>query len=481
MRRILFSLSLFVCFSVLTVKVKAQESATIPVVIDTDCATDDFRAIAAFLASKDFKVVGFVCTDGGLSPTEGAAGLRKLVSHLGLNIPVVEGVSLDLNPAWRQMCRKNWRTDGKEGSVATNYSDSLSRWFQDDQGQITYICLGPVSSLNGWLKHVELPHNLRRVVWFYGESDASTNVTSDLKAWNELKALPVNIHLVGQPLDNYSVFTETLLKKVSTTAKPLAVELEHRLKERVLQTQLVRSHLTMWDEMVPVYLAYPSLFEVKPNQENPRIAHVSIVDTSMVGDSYLKLFSGQGSALRGIVLESFPVSEELLSPDLVPYAKLIQDRHGIEEWKLTVLTNEMHQHLGIYSIVGAKMGLFAREYFGVGLDKLKVTSLAGAGPPVSCLNDGLQISTGATLGRGTIQIDQENPPIPSAKFEYQEKILIITLKDSYSKNAAKDISDGIVKYGNLTNGYWNMVRQLSIKYWLEWDRKEMFDFKEIKK
>ena len=249
MTKILFSIGLFLCFSVLTVKLQAQEAATIPVIVDTDCATDDFRAIAALLVSKDFKVVGFVCTDGGLSPAEGAAGLRKLVSQLGLNIPVVEGVNLGLRPAWRQICRASWKTEGGEPSVATNYSDSLSRWFQNDQEQITYVCLGPVSSLNGWLQHVELPHNLRRVVWFYGESDASTNVSSDIKAWDELRALPVNIHLVGQPFGNYATVTQALVDKVSATEKPLAVELKQRMQVDVLKMKLSQNHLecgTKW-------------------------------------------------------------------------------------------------------------------------------------------------------------------------------------------------------------------------------------------
>ncbi len=480
MRKYLFVFFLFVGSNLLTIHSDAQESATIPIVVDTDCASDDFRAIAAFLTSSNFKVIGIICTDGGLSPSEGARGVRKLVADFGLSIPVVEGVDLGLNPSWRWMCRAIWKTEEQTNVIKSNYRDSLTRWFKNDQEQLTYVCLGPVSSLNGWLKQVEIPFNLRRVVWFYGESEGSANVVSDAEAWRQLQLLPVNIHLVGQPLGNYSIFTEELLGKVSATEKPLALELKKRHEVGAIRGQLANSHFTMWDELVPVYLSYPSLFEVKPTSQNPHIAHVQIVDTSMVGDSYIKLFTGQGTALRGIVLESFPISEELLSPDLVPYAKAIQQRHGIEEWKLTVLTNEMHQHLGIYSIVGAKMGLFAREYFGVGLDKIKVVSLAGFMPPVSCLNDGLQISTGATLGRGSISVEQGGASIAGARFVYQGRVLVVTLKGSYSKLAADDISAGIVKYGNLTNGYWNLVRQLSIKYWLEWDRKEMFDFKEVK-
>jgi formylmethanofuran dehydrogenase subunit E len=51
---------------------------------------------------------------------------------------------------------------------------------------------------------------------------------------------------------------------------------------------------------------------------------------------------------------------------------------------------QFHEHLGIYSILGAKMGFRAREYFNVGIDELKIKSFVGSRPPVSCLNDGLE-------------------------------------------------------------------------------------------
>ena len=78
----------------------------------------------------------------------------------------------------------------------------------------------------------------------------------------------------------------------------------------------------------------------------------------------------------------------------------------MKEWKIVVLTNEFHEHMGIYSILGAKMGLRAREYFHLGIDELEILSFAGSTPPVSCLNDGLQVSTGATLGHGTITLGE---------------------------------------------------------------------------
>ena len=153
----------------------------------------------------------------------------------------------------------------------------------------------------------------------------------------------------------------------------------------------------------------------------------------------------------------------------------IIEKYGKEEWRICVLTNEIHGHLGIYSVVGAKMGLKAREILNVDVDRLKVISFAGNIPPLSCLNDGLQISTGATLGQGTITISGDSILMPKARFISNGKSVELSLKEEYRKQIESDISRGIVQYGNLTSGYWKLIRELGLKYWAEWDRNEIFE------
>ena len=69
-------------------------------------------------------------------------------------------------------------------------------------------------------------------------------------------------------------------------------------------------------------------------------------------------------------------------------------RYGTDEWRACVLTNEIHGHLGIFSIMGVKMAMLALELLGTDRDTLNVISFTGSHPPYSCLNDGIQISTG---------------------------------------------------------------------------------------
>jgi formylmethanofuran dehydrogenase subunit E len=186
--------------------------------------------------------------------------------------------------------------------------------------------------------------------------------------------------------------------------------------------------------------------------------------------------SGENHEDHGLVVfEDFPDADRLIRSDIRPYMHQIIEKHGHEEWKYCVLTSEIHQHLGIYSLVGVKMGLRAREFFDVGVDALQVTSYAGARPPISCLNDGIQVSTGATLGHGTIHIAGDPDTRPEAEFTRNGRTVRIRLKPEYLQRIKADVSRGIEEHGNQTEAYFHYIRQLAIKYWLELDRKEIFE------
>ena len=167
-------------------------------------------------------------------------------------------------------------------------------------------------------------------------------------------------------------------------------------------------------------------------------------------------------------------------------------RWGKEEWRAVILTNEIHGHIGIYSTIGAKMGIYALELLSRLCNKaeeLKVLSFAGSRPPVSCFNDGLQISTGATLGHGAIEIakscslskegaDARVEAIFRFKAicgtEAKEMQLRVWLKEELMQQIAGDIANAVKQYGH-TPDYWLQVRRLALDYWQQWNRAEIFE------
>lgn len=66
---------------------------------------------------------------------------------------------------------------------------------------------------------------------------------------------------------------------------------------------------------------------------------------------------------------------------------------------------ELHGHLGPYLAIGLRMGLLAKALLGAdGMGGLSATLETGQTPPLSCVADGVQVSTLCTLGKGNIRI-----------------------------------------------------------------------------
>ncbi len=64
---------------------------------------------------------------------------------------------------------------------------------------------------------------------------------------------------------------------------------------------------------------------------------------------------------------------------------------------------EFHGHLGPFLVLGIRMGLLAlRELSSSGYEGIEALVKTGNTPSLSCLLDGIQVSTGCTMGKGNI-------------------------------------------------------------------------------
>jgi pyrimidine-specific ribonucleoside hydrolase len=96
------------------------------------------------------------------------------------------------------------------------------------------------------------------------------------------------------------------------------------------------------------------------------------------------------------------------------------------------------------------------------------------------MNDGLQVSTGATLGHGLIRVWEQSGNAPAAAFSFRNRWIEVRLKEAYQDQIRLDIEKAIHQFGNLTTDYWQRIRELAIRYWLEWDRYELFTIHELR-
>ncbi len=285
----------------------------------------------------------------------------------------------------------------------------------------------------------------------------------------------LNIAVISNLNKDEAYFDEILLENIEKITTPYAKSIAESHRTTVLYEKITNRHLQIWDDLIPVYLLYPELFDMEPVLFKPNISINIDYSIEEVISKMIRIIGQNYTLEKNIVFESFPADPEFFRSDVKEYMNEIIDKYGKEEWRICVLTNEMHGHLGIYSLIGAKMGLKASEIFKAGIDQIKVYSYAGNIQPLSCMNDGLQISTGATLGHGTITILNDSIFQPKAMFIYRNKKIEICLKEDYKKQVEADISQGILQYGNLTSGYWKLIRKLGLKYWKEWDRNVIFD------
>lgn len=174
-----------------------------------------------------------------------------------------------------------------------------------------------------------------------------------------------------------------------------------------------------------------------------------------------------------VCLKMYPTNPLLFNEIVKPYVSEIIQTHGLEEWKAVLLTNELHRHLGMWSIIGAKMGIRAREVLKAPFDQLQVISFCGNKPPFSCTNDGIQVSTGASLGRATIS--NTHLGIPQAIFIYKDKRLLLKVKPQVKAEIGKVIQELSKEYGFQSPKYFKELDKRSVKYWLKWHRDKLFD------
>ena len=107
---------------------------------------------------------------------------------------------------------------------------------------------------------------------------------------------------------------------------------------------------------------------------------------------------------------------------------------------------QFHGHLGPYAVIGYRMGKIANEKLGSDPFSKNAFIYTGTTPPLSCIVDGIQISSGCTLGKGNLTVNFEG--IPKVIFKTKNgKLLEITLKESIQNEIEANVTEeNIISY-----------------------------------
>lgn len=448
------------------------------VIIDTDGAPDDLRAISLCFASRDIEVLAIVTSDGMLSASQAFSKVCDMLNGFGhQGIPAGKGQDQNREDnGCRVFCNAlPWSIAGNDFRFdETPATEVIRNTLISEDEPVIYLCMGPMTNLAAFLNGFpDLAGGISEVLWYNsgGLDRSGTNFGFDEESALSVIESGLRIVIADASHQEMMKIDREFLGRVGAEKGkyPELIALSHSGEE--ILSKIDGHYLGLWDDNLPVYLTRPELYNITEASAG-NVAFVVPADTDSIRESLIKMLDQYD--VRSKVFSGFPFDMGLYADDVAPVVGQIIGNHGPEEFRLAVLTNELHGHLGIYAVIGVKMGLRAREYFGVGIDDIHVLSFAGSTPPVSCMNDGLQVSTGATVGHGLMHVAAAKEAKPAAQFTFGNRSVSLELRPEYLEQVRNDIREGIALYGLNSEEYWLHVRKLAIRYWLEWDRGEIF-------
>lgn len=418
------------------------------VIIDTDGGIDDLKAVCMLMASPDVRILAITVSDGFYKAPVAYEKLRSLADglhHEGLPI-------------------------AGPGEAVT----LIDKILDSETTPVKFIALGSLGNAALAMEQSKsFPVKVRQIYWSNSglPGKDGSNYKSDPAAAEKVLAGKLPVTVAGGGGEEF--YDETLMNSIGQIHSPYA----GMVKDLIAAMPGHGFAYTAFDEMVPLLLHYPGLFGEAGKTGG--ISYRTPSDIAALREAAVKMLRGE-TVERMQTIKKMPEDTSFYMPDIQPFVTDIRNRYGEDEWSSGVIANELHRHLGVFAIIGVKMGIRAREYFCTGVDEMEVTTHAGSTPPLSCMNDGIQVSTGATPGHGLLTVSTEQPYFPAADFTHKDRTIRITLKKELAEKVSGELKEINFIYGLDSDIYWELVRKNSIKYWLQFDRHEIFDIEVIK-
>jgi inosine-uridine nucleoside N-ribohydrolase/formylmethanofuran dehydrogenase subunit E len=448
------------------------------VIIDTDGGIDDMRAVTMLLASPDVRVLGIIVSPGALDTETSYIKVKSLLNsfhHEGIPVAVNRNCTFR-SPRFQTAINTIWGDErGIDAKDAPGFENLLEELLTAETTKVSFICLGGMSTAAVSSKEIPaFPKQVKEIVWSADGTGDKDGFNYNIDRSSSEKVLKSSIPVkIIKPFGESAFFDEPLTNSISSVSTQYAAKIAGFLISQPAAGHNFAMQAT--DEMVALYLHYPKLFTADTTGKNIDLASS---ETEPLREGCLRILKGETVA-KNQVIKNFPSDPSFYSDDVAPFVTDIINKYGTDEWVSGVIANELHRHLGVFAIIGVKMGIRAREYFNTGVDEFSAVSHAGSVPPLSCMNDGIQVSTGATPGHGLLTVINDAPASPSVEFRYLNRKIRVTLKPEITEKISAELKEINFVYGLDSNIYWELVRKNSLKYWLNMDRHEIFKLEEI--
>jgi inosine-uridine nucleoside N-ribohydrolase len=292
----------FVCLSVLIGLGMAgllAGSPPVSVVVDTDMALDDVRALALLMTADGLDLSLVTASDGASSPGAGCANARALLAYFGrTKVPVAAGRTLKMPaPAWRDWSeRLRWPEGFRPASpcgAKPRAADLISRTIRRLDPPVIYLCLGPMTNLADALRRDPgLRDRIGRVVYYGSAPDDPTpdwNTTRDPASARAVFASGARIENLWLPHDRLLAFDDSWLERIRKSSTPAARLIASVHGDPAVEAHLREGGLRIWDEMAVLWVVQPESFSFAARPGAPHLRRLESFQVPEVKALYLRL------------------------------------------------------------------------------------------------------------------------------------------------------------------------------------------------
>ena len=96
-----------------------------------------------------------------------------------------------------------------------------------------------------------------------------------------------------------------------------------------------------------------------------------------------------------------------------------------------------HGHLGVYVTLGLRMGTIGKRHLG-GYKGLTAAVRSRPEPPMLCVVDGVQFSSGCTMGKGNIRVEAGEEP--EVVFTKDGRVVRVRLRPGWRERIDREMS-----------------------------------------
>ncbi|MGD8453793.1 MAG: nucleoside hydrolase [Phycisphaerae bacterium] len=453
-------------------------------VVDTDMGLDDIVTLALVLQNPDVDLHAVVACAGASSPAGGIECIERMLDLFNRrDVAVHEPAPSSDRPAppYRGYAEKALRQALPASVTPWHKPFSPDVYVDIDvDHHTTVLALGPLTNLAAALRErPEIAERIEEIIIPGPPSaEASGNARFDPAAFAAVLKSGVPLAFVesagqaGKPaawaepnrrIGQGTSIAETFLQRLFVNAD--------------VRNHYVREYDTFYDELAFLHCVGPQVFsEVTRERASEGELHVCRPRSrEAVLKLLMELLDNGRQHKDRVVFAEGPLPASMFAPDVRARQAAIIEKNGENEWFAQLLMNELHEHMGAYSVVGVKMGLRAAELLNAPQHGMMVVAHTPPGPPVSCLNDGVIMATGCTPGRCLFRHEPGEDGRVAVTFSYNDGELTLVLKPEYRKRV-REVIQGLLKEHTLEDKeYWDGVRVLGLDIWENWHRRDLFD------